>query len=78
MKTAWIIIFGATLLWSGIEPKDRLTWFLEAGPAIIGLIVMGITRKSFPLTPPALFLDSDSLHRIDSGREVHLCGSSPL
>ena len=44
MKTAWIIIFGATLLWSGIEPKDRLTWVLEAGPAVIGLIVMGKTR----------------------------------
>ena len=47
----WLGIFFVVFLWSGIEPKDRLTWFLEAGPAIIGLIVMGITRKSFPLTP---------------------------
>jgi putative membrane protein len=47
----WLGIFFGVLFWSGIEPKDRLTWFLEAGPAIIGLIVMGITRKSFTLTP---------------------------
>ena len=47
----WLGVFFGVLFWSGIEPKDRLTWFLEAGPAIIGLIVMAITRKSFPLTP---------------------------
>jgi putative membrane protein len=47
----WLGVFFGVLFWSGIEPKDRLTWFLEAGPTIIGLIVMGITRKSFPLTP---------------------------
>jgi putative membrane protein len=32
-----------------------LTWALEAGPAIIGLLVMATTRQSFPLTPLLYF-----------------------
>jgi len=39
------------LIWSGIDPKDRPTWFLEVLPAVIGLIVLSITYKSFRLTP---------------------------
>ena len=46
----WLSIFFGVLIWSGIEPKDRLTWVLEAGPAMIGLLVMAQSRKSFPLT----------------------------
>ena len=51
----WLSIFFGVLVWSGIEPKDRLTWVLEAGPAIIGLLVMAKTRISFPLTPLLYF-----------------------
>lgn len=51
----WLGIFLAVLIWSAIEPKDRLTWALEAGPAIIGLVVMARTRQSFPLTPLLYF-----------------------
>ena len=51
----WLGIFFGVLIWSGIEPKDRLTWVLEAGPAIIGLIIMTKTRQSFPLTPLLYF-----------------------
>ena len=47
----WLSIFFGVFIWSGIEPKDRLTWVLEAGPAMIGLLVMAKTRISFPLTP---------------------------
>ncbi len=39
------------LIWSGIDPKDRPTWFLEVLPAVIGLIVLSITYNSFRLTP---------------------------
>ena len=46
----WLGLFFAVLIWSGVEPKDRLTWVLEAGPAIIGLFVLAKTRISFPLT----------------------------
>ena len=51
----WLSIFFGVLVWSGIEPKDRLTWVLEAGPAMIGLLVMAKTRISFPLTPLLYF-----------------------
>jgi putative membrane protein len=51
----WLSIFFGFLLWSGIEPKDRLTWVLEAGPAMIGLLVIAQSRKSFPLTPLLYF-----------------------
>ena len=51
----WLTLFFAVLIWSGIEPKDRLTWVLEAGPAIVGILVMAKTRISFPLTPLLYF-----------------------
>lgn len=51
----WLSIFFGFLLWSGIEPEDRLTWVLEAGPAMIGLLVIAQSRKSFPLTPLLYF-----------------------
>jgi putative membrane protein len=52
-KTAllWSVIFLLILLWSGIQPKDQLTWLLEVLPAIIGGGILLCTRKSFPLTP---------------------------
>jgi len=51
MKTAWIITFLTFLVWSGIYPKDYLTWTLEVSPAVIGFIVLAATYRSFPLTP---------------------------
>lgn len=51
----WLGVFFAVLSWSVIAPKDRLTWVLEAGPAIIGLLIMAKTRLSFSLTPLLYF-----------------------
>ena len=51
MQITWIIIFLAVLLWSGIYPKDTITWALEVAPAVIGFAVLAFTRRSFPLTP---------------------------
>ncbi|MEN8147898.1 MAG: DUF2238 domain-containing protein [Campylobacterota bacterium] len=51
MKYLWIIVFAAVFVWSGIEPKDRLTWFLEVAPAVIGVSVLAYTYNSFRLTP---------------------------
>jgi len=50
MKTYWLLIFFAVLIWSGIEPRDQFTWFLEVFPAIIGLAVLTYTYRIFPLT----------------------------
>ena len=47
----WVLIFTAVFVWSAIAPKDYFTWFLEVLPAIIGVIVMAVTYRSFRLTP---------------------------
>jgi len=47
----WGGIYLAVLVWSGIEPKDFYTWFLEVLPALIGGGVLLATRRHFPLTP---------------------------
>ncbi len=51
MHKLWLLVFVAVLVWSAINPADYFTWFLEVLPAIIGLLVLLATRKSFPLTP---------------------------
>ncbi len=48
--TIWIIVFLATLVWSGIEPKDRITWMLEVAPAVAAGVILWLTRHRFPLT----------------------------
>ena len=50
-QSAWIILFCGALIWSGWNPKDTWTWFLETLPAMAGALVLLFTRKSFPLTP---------------------------
>jgi putative membrane protein len=47
----WGGIYLAVLVWSGIEPKDLYTWFLEVLPALIAAGVLLATRRRFPLTP---------------------------
>ena len=39
------------LIWSGIEPKDYFTWFLEVLPAMIGAVILLYSYHSFRLTP---------------------------
>ncbi|WP_211206987.1 DUF2238 domain-containing protein [Thiothrix nivea] len=51
MQVFWLSVFFAVLIWSGINPKDYFTWILEVAPALIGLVVLAFTRRSFPLTP---------------------------
>ena len=46
----WTGLFFAVFIWSAIEPKDYPTWVLEVAPAIIGFIILALTRKNFPLT----------------------------
>lgn len=53
MRTLWIAVFLAVLIWSGINPKDFATWCLEVAPAVIGGLILWFTRERFPLTPLA-------------------------
>jgi putative membrane protein len=47
----WLILpFFAVLLWSGISPHDRFTWFLEVAPALIGLAILAATWTRFRFT----------------------------
>jgi len=51
MKFLWLGLFFTVLVWSGMNPKDQFTWFLEVVPALIGFILIVFTYKKFPLTP---------------------------
>jgi putative membrane protein len=50
MNKPWLGIFFSVLIWSGINPKDYLTWVLETAPAMMAFIVLMATRQRFPLT----------------------------
>lgn len=51
MRTIWLIVFAAVFIWSAINPRDYLTWVLEVAPAVLGLLVLAFTARTFPLTP---------------------------
>jgi putative membrane protein len=55
-QTLWLLTFFAVLIWSGINPKETYTWFLEVIPALAALAILVATRRSFPLTPLAYSL----------------------
>jgi len=40
----------AVLAWSGWKPYDRLTWWLETFPTMIGLIILTATYRRFQFT----------------------------
>ena len=50
MNKTWLGIFFSVLIWSGINPKDYLTWLLETAPSMMAFIVLIVTRRRFPLT----------------------------
>lgn len=54
--TIYIIIFFLGLLWSGINPADRLTWVLEVSPAVLAFIILTATFKKFRFSNFSYFL----------------------
>jgi len=44
------------LVISAIGPKDMLTWLLEVAPVLIGVPLVLLTRRRFPLTPLLMVL----------------------
>lgn len=46
----YLVLGAAVLVWSGINPHDRTTWWLEVVPVLIATPVLFLTRKRFPLT----------------------------
>jgi putative membrane protein len=51
-----LLIVGVVLVWSGIGPYDRLTWFLEVVPVLIAVPLLLLTAHRLPLTPLAYLL----------------------
>ena len=77
MRYLWLSLFFITLVWSGVGPKDYLTWVLEVLPAVIGLVILVATRR-FPLNPFDLHFNPFSLHHPDGGGPLHLCRGPSL
>jgi putative membrane protein len=50
-ELALLISAGAILVWSGVAPHDRFTWFLEVAPVLIGAPILVALRHRFRLTP---------------------------
>ncbi|QAA82415.1 DUF2238 domain-containing protein [Aequorivita sp. H23M31] len=52
MKLLYILLSLLLLLliWSGINPKEQFTWFLEVAPAVIGVLILILTFKKFQFT----------------------------
>jgi putative membrane protein len=46
----WLLLTLLVLAWSGYQPKDVFTWFLEVAPVLIALPLLLLTGRSFPLT----------------------------
>ena len=44
------------LAWSAWHLHDYPTWWLEVSPALVALVLLAATRRSFPLTPLAYWL----------------------
>lgn len=47
---AWAAVFLAVFVWSAIAPFDYITWALEVSPAVIGAVILLMTRRFYPLT----------------------------
>ena len=45
-----LLVLGV-MAWSWVDPADRLTWWLEALPVVIGLPLMLFAARFFPLSP---------------------------
>jgi putative membrane protein len=50
---ALLAVGSAALIASGVNPYDRLTWFLEVLPILIGVPILLCTRTRFQFTPLA-------------------------
>jgi putative membrane protein len=51
-RLLWMgLVVGAALVVSGIQPYDRVTWWLEVAPLLVAAPILFVTRERFPLTP---------------------------
>jgi putative membrane protein len=46
----YLVVSAVGLVWTGIAPFDRTTWWLEVAPVLIGVALMLPTARRFPLS----------------------------
>lgn len=51
MRQAYLLLTLVALIVSGIQPYDRLTWWMEVMPVLVALPLLIASRRRFPLTP---------------------------
>jgi putative membrane protein len=56
LTVVWLSVFFAVLAWSAWAPHDYATWWLEVAPALVALVLLAATRRTFPLTGLAYWL----------------------
>jgi putative membrane protein len=56
LHLALLALATIVLLWSGIHPKDRLTWLLEVSPAIVAAVVLAAAYPRWRFTPLVIVL----------------------
>jgi putative membrane protein len=56
-RLIWFIaLLVPVVVWSWIDPHDRFTWWLESLPALVGVALLVIFQKRFPLSSLVLGL----------------------
>lgn len=56
-RLIWFLsLLVPVLVWSAVNPHDRLTWWLEVFPVLIGLPLILAVQKRFPLSSLLLVL----------------------
>jgi len=48
---ALVVIVGAVSIWSYIDAKDMIIWWMEAIPSVFALVFLPLIYRTFPLTP---------------------------
>jgi putative membrane protein len=57
LRLLWLTMLLLPILaWSGIGPHDRMTWWLEIAPVLIGLPIAWAVARRFPLSNLLLLL----------------------
>ncbi len=49
-ELALLLSAAAVLVWSGVQPHDRFTWFLEVAPVLVGVPLLVALYPRFRLT----------------------------
>ena len=56
-RLVWFFaLLAPVTAWSWIAPHDRFTWWLEAGPVVVAVVLIVMLRKRFPLSTLLLAL----------------------